>query len=94
LTMKEVKELANCVEPIPLIDEYLLFSTALLLEVLDVHFQEEYEFWEAIVGKSRKWLKKIIDNEKPKIGDEDLMSWVSKFVVNKISIKKSGTQVF
>jgi hypothetical protein len=62
------------------IDPVLLLSTAILIQALEYHFRDNREVWERVVEKSKAWLHAIIDQTRPRIDSDDLMSFAKKFV--------------
>jgi hypothetical protein len=64
------------------VDKFLLLSTAIVLRVLELHFQEDRALWANVVKKSAEWLKDIVERGRPNIDGQELMSWAERFVRN------------
>jgi len=69
------------------IDSFLIFSTAILLRTLEIHFSSERETWARIVKKSEDWMMHLVHEGTPRIQGRDLMNWAEEFVRNNIRLR-------
>jgi hypothetical protein len=69
------------------IDSFLLFSTAILLRTLEIHFLSERETWAKIVKKSEDWMMDLMHEGRPRIHGRDLMNWTEEFVRNNVRLR-------
>jgi Ca-activated chloride channel family protein len=65
------------------VDRFLLLSTAVLLQVLEVRFRDTKELWADMIVKSVKWLERIAKTSSPTIHGRPLTDWARDFVKGK-----------
>ena len=68
------------------VDKFLLLSTAIILQILELQFSSESGTWAGVIQKSKDWMANMLRNGKPRLNGADLMDWVEEFVFTKISI--------
>ncbi len=83
---EELIKIASHIEVDMEVDRYLLLSTAILLQILEVYFPRESILWKNIVEKSRNWLTHVLTTTKPKIEGRDIISWAEEYVRENIDI--------
>ncbi|UCF37442.1 MAG: VWA domain-containing protein [Acidobacteriota bacterium] len=62
------------------VDWQILIPTALALAILEEHFAERREEWEAVVEKSRRWLRQQIVSAQPTVDGTPLEEWAADYV--------------
>jgi Ca-activated chloride channel family protein len=75
-----LEEAARAIEGVGEADRLLLLSTALVLQILAMHFAAERPTWFAVAAKSRAWLASILAGRAPRIRGRDLAAWVEERV--------------
>ena len=80
IDLKKIRNLASAMELEISEDKFLIISTAILLQILRVHFLAEELSWKRVVRKSEAWLQKILETGKPTIKNRELMDWVEEYV--------------
>ena len=65
-------------------DRLVIMVTAIVLEVLEVHFGSRRDEWDGIVLKSRIWLQEQVDDLKPEMAGEPLLEWARKCVTDRL----------
>jgi Ca-activated chloride channel family protein len=68
------------------VDKFLLLSTAIILQILEMQFSSEFGTWSGIVQKSKDWMAGILLDGKLRLNGIDLMDWAEEFVLTNISI--------
>ena len=63
-----------------------ILSTAVILEILEVHFQSERFTWFGLVKKSKKWLSEILKSNPLRVEGEDVVKWAGKFVAGEVEV--------
>lgn len=69
------------------IDGFVILSTAILLQTLEIYFQSERGDWGSVTGKSEGWLMHVIHEGRLRIEGRDLMSWAQGFVRNNVNVR-------
>jgi len=67
-------------------DRFLLLSTAIILQILEIRFSSERRTWAGIIRKSKDWMMEVIHEAKPRIHGKDLVTWAEGFVQDNILI--------
>ena len=67
-------------------DKFLLLSTAIILQILEMQFSSESGTWAGVIQKSKDWMANMLRNGKPRLNGIDLMDWAEEFVLTNISI--------
>ncbi|MFZ7110434.1 MAG: VIT and vWA domain-containing protein [Desulfatiglandales bacterium] len=62
------------------VDRFLLVSTAIVIQTLEIRFASERETWAGVIRKSRDWITRVLEEGKPRIHGGDLMTWAEEFV--------------
>jgi Ca-activated chloride channel family protein len=66
-------------------DKFILLTTAILLEVLEIYFKELEEMWRGLAVKSQNWLDSCYQVGRPSIYGKDFKSWVKRYVRDEIN---------
>ncbi|HSW38845.1 MAG TPA: VWA domain-containing protein [Acidobacteriota bacterium] len=82
----QIRELAAKMEIEIAEDNFMVVSTAIILQILRIHFLSKEFIWRSVVLKSEVWLKNIIKVGKPKIDGRELEVWADNFVKETVSI--------
>ena len=85
---KKIKKISAYIEVEIEVDKFLLLSTAILLQFLEIYLLFERKTWAKIIKKSRDWMIDVIHEGRPTILGKDLMSWVEEFVRNDVRLQK------
>jgi len=88
IDLGEIRKLASSMELSNSGEKFLILSTAILLQVLRVHFLSEEDSWRKVIRKSEEWLSKIVQDGNPKMEGRDLMDWVEEFVRTNVQIRE------
>ncbi|MBM4322838.1 MAG: hypothetical protein FJ115_04680 [Deltaproteobacteria bacterium] len=80
IDLKKIRKLASIMELGIPEDKFLVISTAILLQILRVHFLSEESTWRKVVRKSETWLNRIIQTGKPTIEGRELADWAEDYV--------------
>ncbi len=67
-------------------DAFLILSTALIFEILTVHFSGEVNIWRPLTEKSRSWLADLLHKDQPEIDGQSITDWAENFVTNYIKM--------
>lgn len=57
-----------------------LFSTALIIKILEEHFKDDKNSWQYLVEKSVHWYEKVLAKYKPAINKQPLGEFINEFV--------------
>ena len=87
VSLKEIKTAAKQVRAGVKVDQFLLISTAIVLEVLRLNFPVERPVWEGVVRKSADWLADIVKRGEPTVQGEALKDWARRYVGQNVRIR-------
>jgi len=69
--------------------DFLVVSTAIILEYLKISYPDFQRDYGSVIKKSIDWLNDIIENVVTKIDDEELADWAKKFVSHSVIPSKA-----
>lgn len=61
-------------------DRFAIFSTAVVLAVLQDRFANEEYFWRPVIKKSEEWFNAELASTLPAIDGKGIMEWAKEFV--------------
>ena len=68
------------------VDKFLLLSTAIILQILEMQFSSEFGTWSGIVQKSKDWMAGMLRDGNPRLNGIDLKDWAEDFVLKNVLI--------
>ncbi len=88
--LQKIMRLADQVKVAIEVDRFLLLSTALALEILEVHFASQAPIWKEVVRKSESWLRDVLSKASPTVDGQQLMAWARDFAQSQVRVPAKG----
>jgi hypothetical protein len=88
IELGEIKSIAKEMEVgvIRALDKFAILSTAILLEVLEIHFSNTRDNWWSVTKKTLDWFNNITTAYSPRIHKKEVRVWAKDFVERNVVI--------